>query len=139
MANNRRPQAPKRRNYVAKNVGKVHRPQTFRDRTKYDRYEDYLKNQLDDMVDGIDAEKEAEVKKEFVAAISGDEYDPEGRKNYEEWLDAQDDDLSDLKRWDYHGLEDVYDDPDFWIVNDDPDDDYEEYDEKAKNATDVHA
>lgn len=47
---NRRPQAPKRRNFVAKNVNKVHRPQTFRDRTKYDRYEDYLKDQLDDLV-----------------------------------------------------------------------------------------
>ena len=47
---NRRPQAPKTRNYVAKNVNKVHRPQTFRDRTKYDRYEDYLKDQLDDLV-----------------------------------------------------------------------------------------
>jgi hypothetical protein len=58
MANNRRPQAPKRRNYVAKNVGKVHRPQTFRDRTKYDRYEDYLKDQLDDMVDELDDDGE---------------------------------------------------------------------------------
>lgn len=52
--NNRRPQAPKRRNFVAKNVGKVHRPQTFRDRTKYDRYEDYLKDQLDDYVNDYD-------------------------------------------------------------------------------------
>ena len=48
--NVRRPQAPKTRNYVAKNVGKFNRPQTFRDRTKYDRYEDYLKDQLDDYV-----------------------------------------------------------------------------------------
>ena len=51
---NRRPQAPKQRNYVAKNVNKVHRPQTFRDRTKYDRYEDYLKDQLDDLVNDTD-------------------------------------------------------------------------------------
>ena len=58
MANNRRPQAPKRRNFVAKNVHKVHRPQTFNDRTKYDRYEDYLKDQLDDMVDELDDDGE---------------------------------------------------------------------------------
>ena len=91
MANNRRPQAPKRRNYVAKNVGKVHRPQTFNDRTKYDRYEDYLKDQLDGMVDDTDNE-DAETKKKFVAAISGEEYDPDMRKEYEDWLDAQNDD-----------------------------------------------
>jgi hypothetical protein len=119
MANNRRPQAPKRRNWVAKNVNKVHRPQTFRDRTKYDRYEDYLKDQLDDMVDDVDRDEEAETKKKFVSAIAGDEYDPDGRKNYEEWLDAQEDDLDDWERWDYHGLDDTYDDYD----------DYEEYDD----------
>ena len=90
MTNNRRPQAPKRRNFVAKNVHKVHRPQTFRDRTKYDRYEDYLKDQLDNMVgDEVDAEIEVETKKKFVAAIAGKEYDPDDRKNYEDWLDAQ--------------------------------------------------
>ena len=117
MANNRRPQAPKRRNYVAKNVGKVHRPQTFRDRSKYDRYEDYLKDQLDDMVD--DSDEEAEVKKKFVAAISGEEYDPDGRKNYEEWLNAENED-DDYETWDYHDLDDDGIDFDY--------DGYEEYD-----------
>ena len=48
----RRPQAPKRRNFVKKNMDKFHRPQTHRDRSKYDRYEDYLKDQLDDYVYG---------------------------------------------------------------------------------------
>ena len=119
MANNRRPQAPKRRNYVAKNVGKVHRPQTFNDRTKYDRYEDYLKDQLDGMVDDTDSE-DAETKKKFVAAISGEEYDPDGRANYEEWLNAENED-DDFHTGDYRDLED--DDP-----VDDPDYDYEEYD-----------
>lgn len=52
--NNRRPQAPKRRNFVAKNMNKFNRPQTHRDRTKYDRYEDYLKDQLDDYVNDYD-------------------------------------------------------------------------------------
>lgn len=90
MANNRRPQAPKRRNYVAKNMNKFNRPQTHRDHTKYDRYEDYLSDQLDDMVaDEVDDEIETANKKKFVAAIAGEEYDPDGKKNYEEWLDAQ--------------------------------------------------
>ena len=48
MAKNRRPQAPKRRDPVAKNLNKFNKAQTHRDRTKYDRYEDYLKDQLDD-------------------------------------------------------------------------------------------
>ncbi len=114
MANNRRPQAPKRRNFVAKNVNKVHRPQTFRDRTKYDRYEDYLQDQLDDMVDDTD-DKEAETKKKFVAAIAGEEYDPDGRKNYEEWLGANSDylDDDDYETWDYHDLDDDYVDFDY--------------------------
>ena len=104
MTNNRRPQAPKRRNFVAKNVHKVHRPQTFRDRTKYGRYEDYLKDQLDDMVgDEVDDEIEAETKKKFVAAISGEEYDPDGQKNYEDWLAATSEDADET--WD-----DFYDD-----------------------------
>jgi len=48
--NNRRPQAPKRRNYVAKHAREFNKAQVHRDRTKYDRYEDYLKDQLDDYV-----------------------------------------------------------------------------------------
>ena len=51
----RRPQAPKRRNYVAKHAREFQRSHTHRDRTKYDRYEDYLKDQLDDYVDDIDS------------------------------------------------------------------------------------
>lgn len=115
MTNNRRPQTPKRRNFVAKNVHKVHRPQTFRDRTKYDRYEDYLKDQLDSMVDDeIDAEIEVETKKKFVAAISGEEYDPDGRKNYEEWLGATSD--YSTETWDEYTddyTEDDFDDQKF--------------------------
>jgi len=117
MANNRRPQAPKRRNWVAKNVNKVHRPQTFRDRTQYNRYEDYLQDQLDGMVaDEVDDEIDAETKKKFVAAISGEEYDPDGKKNYEEWLDAQNEEpeetWDDIDDWQSgYGYED-YDDYD---------------------------
>ena len=91
MANNRRPQAPKRRNYVAKNVGKFNRPQTFRDRTKYDRYEDYLKDQLDDYIADIEPVGDAMSKEEFVSKIAGTEYDPDMRREYEDWLDAQND------------------------------------------------
>lgn len=54
MANNRRPQTPKRRNFVAKNVHKVHRPQTFRDRTKYDRHENDLQDRLNDFLQDDD-------------------------------------------------------------------------------------
>ena len=109
MANNRRPQAPKRRNFVAKNVGKFNRPQTFRDRTKYDRYEDYLSDQLDDYIADIEPVGDAMSKEEFVAKIAGEEYDPDMRREYEDWLDAQSDDLDDIERWDYHGLDDDYD------------------------------
>ena len=77
MANNRRPQAPKRRNYVAKNVGKFNRPQTFRDRTKYDRYEDYLKDQLDDMVGELDDDGEVWDYHDQADDISSDEDDYE--------------------------------------------------------------
>jgi len=91
MANNRRPQAPKRRNFVAKNANKVHRPQTFRDRTKYDRYEDYLSDQLDDYIADIEPVGDVMSKEEFVAKISGEEYDPDMRKDYEDWLAAQND------------------------------------------------
>lgn len=46
--NVRRPQAPKRRNFVKKNMDKFHRPETHRDRTKYNRIEDYWEDELDD-------------------------------------------------------------------------------------------
>ena len=54
MAKNnvRRPQAPKRRNFVAKHAREFQKSHVHRDRTKYDRYEDYLKDQLDDYVLG---------------------------------------------------------------------------------------
>lgn len=89
MANNRRPQTPKRRNFVAKNVHKVHRPQTFRDRTKYDRYEDYLQDQLDDYVNGewdeLDEEEETRLKEEFKAKLTGKKYDPDQKKNWDDY------------------------------------------------------
>lgn len=99
---------PKRRNFVAKNMNKFNRPQTHRDRTKYDRYEDYLKDQLDDMVDDLDGKDEQRRKEEFKSKLKGEEYDPDGHKNYEDWLDAQfeiwdDDDGIDF---DYNGSDD---------------------------------
>ena len=92
MGNNIRPQAPKRRNFVAKNVNKVHRPQTFRDRTKYDRYEDDLKNRLDDFLqdeDELDEETEALRKQEFKAKLAGEKFDPDMREEWENYIDAQ--------------------------------------------------
>lgn len=93
MANNRRSQAPKRRNFVAKNVNKVHRPQTFRDRTKYSRYEDDLQARLDDFLDGdpdeIDEEVEAQRKQEFKAKLAGKKFDPDMREEWENYLDAK--------------------------------------------------
>lgn len=87
---------PKRRNFVQKNMNKFHRPQTHRDHTKYDRYEDYLQDQLNDYLDGecddLDEKTMAEKKAEFKAKLAGDageEYDPDGHKNYEDWLDTQ--------------------------------------------------
>jgi len=53
---NRRPQAPKRRNFVKKNMDKFHKPQTHRDRTKYDRYDDYLEDRLQDYLDELEDE-----------------------------------------------------------------------------------
>jgi hypothetical protein len=88
MAKNRRPQAPKRRNFVAKNVGKFNRPQTFRDRTKYDRYEDYLKDQLDDYVNNIEDDDVRNAKKaEFKSKLADREHDPDMSKEYEDYLD----------------------------------------------------
>ncbi len=89
MANNRRPQMPKRRNFVKKHMDQLHKPQTHRDHTKYDRYEDYLKDQLDDLVnDGSlwDDDEDTKKRAEFKAKLAGEEYDPDNRKNYEDWL-----------------------------------------------------
>ena len=85
MSKNKRPQMPKRRNFVKKHMDQLHKPQTHRDRTKYDRYEDYLKDQLDGMVDNLDSEEEQRLKEEFKAKLKGEEYDPDGQKNYEWW------------------------------------------------------
>lgn len=54
----RRPQAPKRRSFVAKHE-KEHRRSgagAHRDRSKYDRYEDYLEDQLQDYLDELEDE-----------------------------------------------------------------------------------
>ena len=112
--NVRRPQAPKRRNYVAKNVGKFNRPQTFRDRTKYDRYEDYLKDQLDDMVDDLGDDESDAKKAEFKAKLKGEEYDPDLRKEWEDYLDrGAMPGIDDLEDWESDYLDDGYDDYDY--------------------------
>jgi len=83
---------PKRRNFVKKNMDKLHRPQTHRDRTKYDRYEDYLKDQLDDYLDSesddLD-EDEKQRREEFKAKLAGTKYDPDMREEWEEYLMQQ--------------------------------------------------
>ena len=55
---NRRPQAPKRRNFAAKHEKENRRSGAgaHRDRTKYDRYEDYLQDQLQDYLDDLEDE-----------------------------------------------------------------------------------
>ena len=55
---NRRPQAPKRRNFVAKHEKEIRRggAGAHRDRSKYDRYEDYLQDQLQDYLDELEDE-----------------------------------------------------------------------------------
>lgn len=95
MANYRRLQAPKRRSYVAKNMNKFNRPQTHRDHTKYNRYEDYLKDQLDDYIADVEPVEDTMSKEEFVAKIAGEEYDPDMREEYEDWLAANSDYLDD--------------------------------------------
>ena len=54
----RRPQAPKRRNFVAKHAREFQRSEVHRDRTKYDRVEDYWKDELQDYLDDIDTPEE---------------------------------------------------------------------------------
>jgi len=106
----RRPQAPKRRNFVAKHAGEFNRAETFRDRTKYDRVEDYWQDELNDYLAGDDPEEEWEgenrKKKEFRAKLAGKEFDPDMRKEYEEWLEKQgipEDDWDDFDYDDWSG------------------------------------
>ena len=110
--NVRRPQAPKRRNFVAKHAGEFNRAETFKDRTKYDRYEDYLKDQLDGYVDDLDDDESDERKAEFMAKLAGEDYDPDLRKEWEAYLDRQNPSLDDLEEsaWDHY---DGYDDYDY--------------------------
>lgn len=65
-------------------MNKLHRPRTHRDRTKYDRYEDYLKDQLDDMVDDLDADEPMSAE-EFKTILAGEEYDPDGKINWDKY------------------------------------------------------
>lgn len=99
MAKNRRSQMPKQRNFVKKNMDKFQRPRTHRDRTKYDRYEDYLKDQLDDLINNEsiwgDNYQTAKKKGEFLARLKGEDYDPDQYKNYEEYLDRKIEDWED--------------------------------------------
>lgn len=104
--NVKRPQMPKRRNFVKKHMDQLHKPQTHRDRSKYDRYEDYLKDQLDDYVD--DSDEDAEIKKKFVAAIKGEEYDPDLKLEWEDWQ-WREAVLANQETWDDY---DIYDDDD---------------------------
>lgn len=87
---NRRPQMPKRRNPVKKNMDKFHRPQTYRDRTKYRRQEDDWQSQLDDYLDDendeFEQEREDKQKKEFKVRLKGEEYDPDLRKEWEDYI-----------------------------------------------------
>lgn len=49
----RRPQAPKRRDPVKKNMDKFHRPDVHRDKSKYDRREQRWSDMLDDYLDEL--------------------------------------------------------------------------------------
>jgi len=92
MAKNKRPQAPKRRNFVAKHAREFQRAHTHRDRTKYNRYEDDLQDRLDDFLndeDELDEEAEALRKEEFKARLAGEKFDPDLREEWENYLDAQ--------------------------------------------------
>lgn len=98
----RRPQAPKRRNFVAKHAREFQRAEVHRDRSKYDRYEDYLKDQLDSYVDELGDDDDIESKKEeFTAKLKGEEYDPELRKEWEEYQRQQGDPGDDWDDFDY--------------------------------------
>lgn len=54
----RRPQAPKRRSFIARHEKENRRSGAgaHKDRSKYDRYEDYLEDQLQDYLDELEDE-----------------------------------------------------------------------------------
>lgn len=91
----RRPQAPKRRNFVAKHEKEFTRSGAgaHRDRSKYDRIEDYWQDELDDYLSDYE-DDDIDRKEEFKAKLKGEEYDPDLRKEWEDWLDRE------------HGLDD---------------------------------
>lgn len=93
MSKPRRPQAPKRRNFAAKHEKENPRSGAgaHRDRSKYDRYEDYLKDQLDDYIDDLDDDPDREKRRreEFKSKLKGEEYDPDMRREWEQYLDRQ--------------------------------------------------
>ncbi len=129
MSKPRRPQAPKRRNFVAKHEKEVRRggAGAHKDRTKYNRVEDYWQDQLDDYLDDMefDPEEEDRRKEEFLAKLKGEEYDPDMRKEWEDYLDrqAQGPSLDDLGLPGVDDLEDWadydYDIDDEWMAWDD--------------------
>ena len=109
--NNRRPQAPKRRNFVAKHAREFQRSHVHRDRTKYNRYEDELQDRLDDFLydDPTELEEEeaeeARRKAEFMAKLEGDKYDPELKEEWERY--KADQKFVNFRRFDY-GMDDDY-------------------------------
>ena len=119
----RRPQAPKRRNFVAKHEKEFARSGAgaHRDRSKYDRIEDYWRDELNDYLADYDEEDDSQHREEFKAKLKGEDYDPDLRKEWEDWLDRQAsgpslDDLGlpgvdDLETWDDYdyGKYDDYD------------------------------
>jgi len=108
---NRRPQAPKRRNFVAKHAREFQKSHVHRDRTKYDRYEDDLQDRLNDFLYDDPTEQEEELaeearnKAEFIARLEGDKYDPELKEEWERY--KADQEFVDLEDFDY-GMDDDY-------------------------------
>lgn len=102
---------PKQRNFVKKYMDKFQRPQTHRDRKKYNRYEDYLKDQLDDLVNDENIwdkhNETATKKKEFLAKLRNEKYDLDQYKNYEEYLDRK---IENWENWDWGEDWDIYHD-----------------------------
>jgi hypothetical protein len=86
----RRPQAPKRRNFAAKHEKENPRSGAgaHRDRSKYNRVEDYWKDQLDDYVDDIE-DDEDDSRERFLSKLKGEDYDPDMRREWEQYLDRQ--------------------------------------------------
>ena len=100
-------------------MDKFNRPETHRDRTKYNRVEDYWKDQLDDYLDDLEDstdEEKARKKEEFEARLKGEEYDPDMQKEWERYLENHPV-LGGLN------FDDDFDDMDF------PEDDYYDYDD----------